>query len=275
MAGAPRLLLRPRRATARGAWLALCLWCAVLVLTPAQSAARNACTQGDGAILAQTCFLADPPPPRRYGHDVLGDTAEWGTLTLDWGPEADVAYTDGAPSQVFRLDDGIFEDVAPRVIELGDDPMPEVLVVNSAHGRGARALIIDPNPDGVRSIAGPFIGTQNRWLAPLGAADLDGDGTVEIAWIDRPHLAKTLRIFRVSGTELVEVANLRGFTNHRIGEPDIAGGIRDCGNGPEMILATGNWFDLVAVRWTGSAFTQTVLGPDTTRPAFARAMDCK
>ncbi len=236
--------------------------------------AQDVCTPGDGAVLAQACFLGDPPPSRPYGHTILGDTPEWANLTLDWGPAADASFTGGAPSLVYNLDVGIFEDVAPRVIELGDDPLPEVLVVNSEPGQGARALIIDPNPDGVRAIAGPFIGQQNRWLAPLGVSDLDGDGRVEIAWIDRPHLARVLRIFRVSGSALVEVAELGGLTNHRIGEADIAGGIRDCGTGPEMILASANWRELVSVTWDGNDFAQTVLGPDTSRAAFARAMAC-
>ncbi|MGB3406655.1 MAG: VCBS repeat-containing protein, partial [Jannaschia sp.] len=236
--------------------------------------AQQVCTPGDGPILARTCFLADPPPVRRYGHDILGDTPEWANLSLEWGPAADPAYTGGAPALVMRLEGGIFEDIAPRVIELDGDPLPEVMVVNSEPGQGARVLILDPNPDGMRAIASPFIGQQNRWFAPLGAADIDGDGTVEVVWIDRPHLVRMLRVAQVRGDSLVEVAALDGLTNHRIGEDTIAGGIRDCGNGPEMILATADWSALVAVRWDGATFSRRDLGRDTSRAAFARAMDC-
>lgn len=279
MAGAPRLPMRHLHRAVRGALLAVCAWMAVPGASVAQSTgadgSADACTAGDGGILRQACFLADPPPARRYGHNILGATPEWGNLVLDWGTGADPSYTDGAASLVMRLEDGIFEDVAPRIFELDDDPLPEVMVVNSEHGRGARLLILDVNADGVQTIAGPFIGQQNRWLAPLGAADLDGDGDVEIAWIDRPHLAKVLRIFEVQGTGLVQVAELRGLTNHRIGEADIAGGIRTCNGVPEMVLATGNWSDLAAVRWDGTHFQRIELGTDTTRPAFARAMACQ
>ncbi|WP_299729762.1 VCBS repeat-containing protein [uncultured Tateyamaria sp.] len=259
---------------ARGARLALGLWLASTALVASGAQARDACTPGDGAILAQTCFLGDPPPAQRYGHDILGDTPEWANLTLDWGAGADAAYTGGAPSLVMRLERGIFEDVAPRIIALDNDPLPEVLVVNSEPGRGARILILDTQADGVRAITGPFIGQQNRWFAPLGAADLDGDGIVEVMWIDRPHLAKVLRVAQVRGDALVQVAALDGLTNHRIGEADIAGGVRDCGRGPEMILATGNWSQLVAIKWDGAQFSSTTLGRDTTRPAFAKAMAC-
>ena len=267
---APRLPLRMWSGWPRGAMLAAGLWLVSMGVAQAQ----QACTPGDGRILVQTCFLADPPPARLYGHDILGDTPEWANLTLDWGPAAAAAYTGGAPSLVMRLEDGIFEDVAPRVIELDHDGLPEVLVVNSEPGQGARILILDVNADSVRAIASPFIGQQNRWFAPLGAADLDGDGVVEVMWIDRPHLAKVLRVAQVNGSDIVEIAALDGLTNHRIGEADIAGGIRDCGSGPEMILATGNWSQLVAVTWDGARFARTILGRDTTRPAFARAMAC-
>jgi hypothetical protein len=55
---------------------------------------------------------------------------------------------------------------------------------------------LTPWPDVRLLAATPHIGSANRWLAPIGAADLDGDGRVEIAYVDRPHLARTLRIWR-------------------------------------------------------------------------------
>ena len=83
----------------------------------------------------------------------------------------------------------------------------------------------------------PFIGQPNRWLAPAGIADFDGDGRVEIAYVDRPHLLGELVFVRLEGDRLVETARLPGLTNHRIGDDFISGGVRDCGQGPELILA--------------------------------------
>ena len=74
--------------------------------------------------------------------------------------------------------------------------------------------------------ATPNIGQRNRWLAPVAAADLDGDGATEIAYVDRPHLARRLRIWRFEGGSLTEIAALPGLTNHRIGEAFITGGLR-------------------------------------------------
>jgi hypothetical protein len=44
----------------------------------------------------------------------------------------------------------------------------------------------------------PWIGQRFRWLAPVAAADLDGDGAMELAYVDRPHLARTLRVWRIA-----------------------------------------------------------------------------
>lgn len=120
----------------------------------------------------------------------------------------------------------------------------------------------------------PPIGRRHRWLAVVGAADLDGDGAVEIAYIDRPHLARTLRVWRYREGRLEQVAELDGLTNHRIGERDIAGGIRHCGGAPEMIVADANWERLIAVTLTGGALNRRDIGPHLGRQSFANALAC-
>ena len=44
-------------------------------------------------------------------------------------------------------------------------------------------------------------------------------------------------IWRFESGELRFVSELAGYTNHRIGERDIAGGIRSCNGRPEMIVS--------------------------------------
>ena len=176
----------------------------------------------------------------------------------------------------------VYEDTAPRLVDLDGDGSNEVITVVSYFDRGAALRIFDeiesadhPRGTTIAVVAEtPPIGTRFRWLAVVGAGDLDGDGVMEIAYVDRPHLAKTLRIWRYAEGALVQVAQFANVTNHRIGEPDIAGGLRDCGGGPEMIVASGDWAALLAVRWDGAEFAVTRLGSDTSRPAFARALDC-
>lgn len=216
-------------------------------------------------------------PTSRYQHGILGDAIEWGELQIttnnvDTGSRQ-TAAVDRTTDYMFRLPlDSVFEDVAPRLWDVDGDGGVEVVVVETSVHQGAQLAVYDHR--GKRA-ATPYIGQRNRWLAPIGAADLDGDGTMEIAYIDRPHLAKTLRIVSIEGDLLAEEIAGAGFTNHRIGERDIAGGVRDCGNGPEMIVASADWSQLVAVTYDGTALNARQIGTDTTRPGFAAAMACQ
>lgn len=165
----------------------------------------------------------------------------------------------------------VFEDVHPRLTDLDGDGAPEVITVESDQRLGARLAVW--GSDG-RIVATPYIGTRFRWLAPVGAADLDGDGSIELAYVDRPHLAKTLRVWRYEQGELIPLGALPGVTNHRIGEPDIAGGIRSCGEMPEMLVASADWRAILAIRFEAGVFSQRQIGTDTSRDAFARALAC-
>ena len=64
------------------------------------------------------------------------------------------------------------------------------------------------------------------------------------------------------------------MTNHRIGEKDIAGGIRFCGDVPEVVVADASWREVLAIRWDGTQFDVTRLGPHQGRASFAKAMVC-
>ena len=206
-------------------------------------------------------------PTTRYPHAVLGDDVEH--AAMEW------RLSDGTGRRIALPEELVFEDTAPRLWDLTGDGAPEVVVVESHQRQGARLAvygIVSGQP--TRLSATPFIGTRFRWLAPVGAADLDGDGAMEVAYVDRPHLAKVLRVWRWTDAGLVQVDALEGLTNHRIGEPDIAGGIRDCGTGPEMILADQSWRELRAVR-LGFSLSSRRIGPHTGRDSFAAAMACE
>lgn len=206
-------------------------------------------------------------PTTRYGHAILGDAIEYGglILTLDDGSGTPRAVEITLPQ------DHVFEDVAPRLWDVTGDGAPEVVVVETDVTAGGALAIY--GPDG-KITETPHIGRANRWLAPIGAADLDGDGHIEIAYVDRPHLARVLRVLRFQDGALHDVTQAAGVTNHRIGEADIAGGIRDCGTGPEMIVATANWTRLLAVRLRDGDLSATDIGPHRDRASFVEAMAC-
>ena len=202
-------------------------------------------------------------PTDRYGHAVLGDAIEWGGL--------EVTTENGQRFKLTLPETRVFEDIEPRLIATPDGRVL-VMVVETEVSTGARLSLYDES--GLVA-ATPHIGRTNRWLAPIGAADLDGDGALEVAYVDRPHLAKTIRIWRLSDAGLAPVADLPGFTNHRIGEDTIAGGIRECGTGPQMVVADARWRDVFAIGWDGTTFQINPVGPHEGRSSFAKALDCR
>lgn len=187
-------------------------------------------------------------PTDRYDHAVLGDALEWGglRLTVDTCPTCadrrlQTLIVTLPPSRVF-------EDVEARIVDVTGDGLAEVVVVETDLHRGASLAVYDAFG---RRTSTRFIGQTHRWLAPAGVADFDGDGRIEIAYVDRPHLLAELVFVRLEGDRLVEVDRLPGVSNHRIGDDVISGGVRDCGAGPELVLASKDWTRIVRVRWDG------------------------
>ena len=150
----------------------------------------------------------------------------------------------------------------------------EVVVVESSTAGGAALAVYELERGELVKTATPEIGRRNRWLAPVGIADFDGDGATEIAYVETPHLGKVLRVWRWVDGDLVEVAAASGVTNHRIGEPFISGGVRDCGTGPEMVLADGNWQSVLAVKLEDGVLRAQRLGAFS-RARIAAAMACE
>ncbi len=227
-----------------------------------------ACLAALPARAAEITAAQYAEPTTRYAHGILGDAVEWGALQL-----TTLACATCAPQNtVIRLPETrVFEDTAPRLVTFENGGPTLVMVVESDLKLGARlALYDDTGP----VAATPFIGQPNRWLAPIGAADLDGDGYVEIGYIDRPHLAKTLRLWRFRDGKLTDIGSLDGLTNHRIGEDTIAGGIRTCAGRPEMIVASADWRRLIAVTFDSGTLAPRDIGPHRNRASFARALAC-
>ncbi len=242
-------------AIARGAWLAL-----ALVAGGAAAQERlGACDVTAGALVAASYG----EPTTRYAHAVLGDAIEFGALSFDYG--------DGGQCLLRLPQERVFEDLAPRLADVDGDGAPEAVVIESHRDFGARLAVYT----GAGLLAAtPYIGRSNRWLAPVAIADLDGDGAIEIAYVDRPHLAKTLRVWRFTDGRLVEMAAARGLSNHRIGWAYIEGGLRDCGRGPEMVLASGDWRQVLSLTFDGQSLSATPLGRYSPA-AIAAALACE
>ena len=74
--------------------------------------------------------------------------------------------------------------------------------------------MVGDKPGLVRGAATDYIETRFRWLAPIGAAEFDGDWTVEFAYVEKPHLDKVLRVVRRDSRRLSLVASVQGVKNH-------------------------------------------------------------
>jgi hypothetical protein len=208
-------------------------------------------------------------PTERYPHGALGDDREWGGLVYDGAVYA--GHVLGP--------DAVFEDVAPRLADFDGDCGPEIVVVESDAERGAQLAIYGVERGMLRKIAAtPHIGQRFRWLAPAGVADFDGDGALDVAFVRTPHIDGTLEFWTFapqrSDGGLTRIASAEGVSNHRFGAETIDGGLRDCGAGPEVVLADFGWTETLVAALDGAAVRLRGLGVAPTAESFASALDC-
>ena len=111
-------------------------------------------------------------PTNRYGHGIMGDLPEWGRLCL---------MNAGQIACVDLPETSVFEDIAPRLADLDGDGWMEAVVIESSVTGGASLVVYRLEKGKLQRIATSPIGQRNRWLAPAGIADFDGDGYIEIA----------------------------------------------------------------------------------------------
>ncbi|MEX0340075.1 MAG: FG-GAP repeat domain-containing protein [Arenibacterium sp.] len=271
---APRLPQRLWRRLARGAWTASALvtisaGAALACTTPPWTAADVAPGSVVTSAAGDTAWYSGLSDA--YGHAVLGDALEPTRLHLFRDKTATPCGTSAAAGA-----NHVFEDIAPRFADVDGDGHDDLIAVRSHFQKGAQLVVYTAREARLTPLAmTPYIGTRNRWLAPAGAADFDGDGNVEVAFVDRPHLAKTLRIWRfASDGDFREIATMRGVTNHRIGEDFITGGSRDCGDGPEMVLVDAGWQNILTVRYDDDSFVARAIAPFRGQDSVVRVMGC-
>ncbi len=107
--------------------------------------------------------------------------------------------------------DEVFEDLAPRLVQVTDQVPTELLVIVSSLDSGSRLALVGLGANRLEMVAQSApIGMPNRWLNPVGVADLSGNGEAEIAAVTTPHIGGVLRVYRRRGERLVEIASLGG-----------------------------------------------------------------
>ena len=207
---------------------------------------------GSGRI-AEAWLVA---PTERYDHGVLGDAVEAGGLL--------VRLKDGGERQLLLPETQVFEDLEPRLADLDGDGEAEVLVVRSSLDAGAVLTVYGLVGDELQLIAeGPNHLPAHRWLNPIGVADFDGDGTLEVAYVETPHIGGILRILSLQDGRLVEEASWAGFSNHEIGSRELGlSAILDFDEDgyPEIFLPSARRRSLRVLRYQDGEIT--LLGRD-------------
>lgn len=244
-----------------------------MAINEAGGCSAKAVKDADGVLLPGL-HVYYSQPTRRYDHGILGDAIEWGALT--YVRQGSAAHGPYIYEEITLPKSRVFEDIAPRLVDLNGDGRAEIIVVETHLNKGAQLAVYGVIKGVLKKItATPHIGRTHRWLAPIGAADLDGDGQVEIAYIDRPHLARLLKIWRFENGKLTLVTERGGLTNHQIGQDYISGGIRDCGTGPQMITTNADWSKIIASKLVDGQIHSVEIGHHKGPNAFKRAMDCR
>jgi len=157
-------------------------------------------------------------PNQRYDHAILGDNIEAGGLA--------VLMANKQRLETFADKNSVFEDRMARLVDLDGDGENEIVVVQTDIDLGAAISVYGVrNQEIVKLAQSQSIGQSHRWLNPAVAADFNGDGIVELAWVETPHIGGILKIAQLTGSgikrKLETIAELSGFSNHTIGSREL------------------------------------------------------
>jgi len=153
-------------------------------------------------------WLAEPT--ERLRHGILGDNVEAAAVR--------VRTRDGLVLSYRLSGDSAFEDLYPRVVDIDNDGHDEVLLVHSRPRVGASVLMLGVRNGALVPLAETEpVGEPNRWLNPVGVADVNGNGRLELLVVLTPHVGGTLVAYRYDGQRFTEISRTGGVSNHQIG----------------------------------------------------------
>ena len=191
-------------------------------------------------------------PTMRYPHRALGSPVHAGSV------QALVRSRSGQWVLVERTLplNRVYEDRVPRIVDLDRDGSEEIVLIEADLLKGA-ALVVLGIEHGARGpvlserARGPFVGSSFRWLNPVGVADFDQDGQLDLASVVTPHIGGVLQLLHVRPGNLVPFASVMDVSNHRMGalEQDLAVIVHMTGKRPTIIVPDMSRRALHALRW--------------------------
>lgn len=149
-------------------------------------------------------------PSRRLSHGVLGDAIEATAIS--------VLDRNGIEYRFDLPEDSAFEDLLPRVHDLDGDGLDEILLVRSRQQTGSALMVLSIRQGRLVPVAesAPLL-AREQWINPVGVADVDGDGRLEIIAVHSPHANGVLMEYHLKGDRLVPEHGIAGVTNHIAG----------------------------------------------------------
>jgi hypothetical protein len=191
-------------------------------------------------------------PTRRYPHGALGSPVHAGSVHARARTRSGDWQTLDHKLPINR----VYEDRVPRLVDLDQDGKDEIVLVEADALRGASLVVlgVDHSSDRLRLIErarGPFVGSTFRWLNPVGFADFDGDGRLDLASVTTPHIGGMLYLYHYQPPALLPFAKALDVSNHRMGalEQDLAAIVERPGQRPTIVLPDMTRRALHALRW--------------------------
>jgi hypothetical protein len=201
-------------------------------------------------------ILTDPSDRRPHG--AMGDRQEATSVTVLQVRAGSLAvrgrYT--APAPVVMEDLGVLTaPILPRT-------RPVVLIARSTPDRGTALLALALRDGRLVPVAeSPPASEGNRWIHPVGVADLYGADGAEVVAVRSPHFGGVLTAYRLRGTSLVPVAQTGSiaYGSHALGSRNLEQAwVADLnGNGrPEVVLPRQSRETVAGLELQGERFVE-------------------